>query len=74
MFCIIFGTQASDANLGVAVGEKRKELKQANIPFQPEAWTVPTGTGDWHRFMGDRGPDSVDMMQPSLYLNQIIKV
>lgn len=64
----------SDANLGVAVGEKRKELKQANIPFQPEAWTVPTGTGDWHRFMGDRDPDSVDMMQPSLYLHYVIKI
>ena len=64
----------SDANLGVAVGEKRKELKQANIPFKPEAWIVPTGTGDWHRFMGDRDPDSVDMMQPSLYLHYVIKI
>ena len=63
----------SDANLGGTVGEKRKSLKQTNIPFAPEAWQVATGGAEWHRFMVDRTPDLVDMMQPSLYLNYLVK-
>lgn len=109
MFCIIFGTQASDANLGAKAGAKTHALTNAELPVLSGAIVMHSsnvgtniqtvngvfkpaitnngkyrGGGDLvsdagassvgHFSLNIGGGQAMSLIQPSLYLNYLVKV
>ena len=85
MFCIIFGTQASDANLGTVSGANSRNFSWDNLPSTPALATwqdsykavladagAPNLYGVNNKWTGTDLPLSV--VQPSLHLYYVIKV
>ena len=64
----------SDANLGTRAGEKNRTLTEVNLPLTRDAWTAATDGSAWHSFVKTQTAVPFSIVQPSLYLNYLIKV
>ena len=64
----------SDANLGQAEGDRNRTLTQGNLPIKMDAWTAATDGSAWHYFVTTQTASPFQIVQPSLYLNYLIKI
>ena len=71
---VAVGAEASDANLGTRTGEKNRTLTEVNLPLMRDAWTAATDGSAWHSFVKTQTAVPFSIVQPSLNLNQIIKI